>query len=162
LESKQPDHTELQVLCGWKEIARYLGKGVRTLQRYEHDLSLPVRRLSRNRGGSVMAAKSDLDNWLKLAPTLRESLNSTKQSLQENLRLQIAQGTREQAQLRTQMTALREELKMSVRRVHESISRLRHQLNETRRRQDSMASAIRGFSKVRDLSSVDGKHRKPN
>ena len=162
MESKQPDHTGLEVLCGWKEIARYLGKGVRTLQRYERDLSLPVRRLSGNRGGSVVATKSDLDNWLKLAPTVQESLNRTTQTLQENLRLQIAQGLREQAQLRTQMTALQEELKMSVRKVHESISKLRHQLNETRRRQDSMASTIRGYSKVRGLTSVYGKHRKPN
>ncbi len=31
------------VLNSWKEIACYLGRGVRTVQRYERDLGLPVR-----------------------------------------------------------------------------------------------------------------------
>ena len=34
--------TQLQVLNGWKEIANYLGKGVRTVQRYEREFGLPV------------------------------------------------------------------------------------------------------------------------
>jgi hypothetical protein len=28
----------------WKEIAKYLGKGVRTAQRWEHEAGLPIRR----------------------------------------------------------------------------------------------------------------------
>ena len=39
-------------LNGWKEIANYLGKGVRTVQRYERTLALPVRRPSGRSGGS--------------------------------------------------------------------------------------------------------------
>jgi len=31
-------------LDGWKEISNYLGKGVRTAQRYEQELGLPIRR----------------------------------------------------------------------------------------------------------------------
>lgn len=31
-----------RLLSGWKEIANYLGKGVRTVQRYEYELLLPV------------------------------------------------------------------------------------------------------------------------
>ena len=47
----------------WKEIARYLGKGVRTVQRWEHQMGLPVRR-PHGREKSVLLAHSDeLDAW---------------------------------------------------------------------------------------------------
>jgi hypothetical protein len=51
-------------LNGWKEIANYLGKGVRTVQRYERTLALPVRRPSGRSGGSVMATPAELDDWV--------------------------------------------------------------------------------------------------
>jgi hypothetical protein len=49
----------------WKEIATYMGRGVRTVQRYEHDLHLPVRRISGKHHSSVIAFKNDLDSWLQ-------------------------------------------------------------------------------------------------
>ena len=55
-------------LSGWKEIANYLGKGVRTVQRYERDLKLPVRRLSGLPQGSVMAACPEIDQWVSKTP----------------------------------------------------------------------------------------------
>lgn len=52
------------VLNSWKEIAAYLQRGVRTVQRWERDLNLPVRR-PRNSGRSpVIALCSDIDAWL--------------------------------------------------------------------------------------------------
>ena len=48
--SARPD-----VFSGWKEIANYMGKGVRTVQRYERDMQLPIHRpggrSSRKQGG---------------------------------------------------------------------------------------------------------------
>ena len=35
---------QLEVFSGWKDIASYLGKGIRTIQRYEQTLGLPIRR----------------------------------------------------------------------------------------------------------------------
>ena len=35
---------EVHILNSWKEIANYLGRGVRTVQRWERDLRLPVHR----------------------------------------------------------------------------------------------------------------------
>jgi hypothetical protein len=55
------------VLNSWKEIAGYLGRGVRTVQRYERELNLPVRRLSYKCRGSVLAFTKDLDVWLNQA-----------------------------------------------------------------------------------------------
>lgn len=57
------------VLSGWKEIASYLGKGVRTVQRYENHLGLPVRRPSRKMRAAVIATKADLDRWVAAHPS---------------------------------------------------------------------------------------------
>jgi TolB-like protein/Flp pilus assembly protein TadD len=50
-------------LDSWKEIAAYLKKEVRTVQRWEKNLDMPVRRLAHGKQGSVFAYKSDLDAW---------------------------------------------------------------------------------------------------
>lgn len=51
-------------LGSWKEIARYLGRTVRTVQRWEQTLDLPVRRLQHDAGASVFAYTHELDRWL--------------------------------------------------------------------------------------------------
>src|SRR6267142_3844204 len=50
-------------LDSWKEIAAYLKRGVRTVQRWERSNGLPVHRLEPDRQGSVFAYKPELDNW---------------------------------------------------------------------------------------------------
>ena len=56
------------VLNSWKEIALYLGRGVRTVQRYERDLGLPVRRPHGKSRTSVIAIPDELDAWVRTAP----------------------------------------------------------------------------------------------
>lgn len=52
------------VLTCWKDIARYLGKGVRTVQRWEQEFGLPVRRPNGvNHKSAVIAHIRDLDLW---------------------------------------------------------------------------------------------------
>jgi hypothetical protein len=56
------------ILNSWKEISRYMNRGIRTVQRWEHELGLPVRR-PRGRGRSaVIAVRSELDQWLHTCP----------------------------------------------------------------------------------------------
>jgi Tol biopolymer transport system component len=50
-------------LDSWKEIAAYLKRGVRTVQRWERSCGLPVHRLEPDRQGSVFAYKPELDAW---------------------------------------------------------------------------------------------------
>ena len=64
--------TRVEILSGWKEIANYLGKGVRTVQRYERELGLPVRRPVGHVGSSVIATKAELDGWIAAIP-IREA-----------------------------------------------------------------------------------------
>ncbi len=49
---------------GWKDIAKYFGRGVRTVQRWEAELGLPVRRVRAKTGDTVYAEKPELDGWL--------------------------------------------------------------------------------------------------
>jgi adenylate cyclase len=50
-------------LDSWKEIAAYLRRGVRTVQRWEREQGLPVRRLRHDKLGSVYAYQPELDAW---------------------------------------------------------------------------------------------------
>jgi hypothetical protein len=57
---EQPSAT---VLTCWKDIAVYLGKGVRTVQRWEKEFGLPVKRPLRSRH-VVIAIPAELDAWV--------------------------------------------------------------------------------------------------
>jgi TolB-like protein/Tfp pilus assembly protein PilF len=59
-------------LDSWKEIAAYLNKEVRTVQRWEKSLGLPVRRLAQGKQGTVFAYKLDLDAWWQESQTKLE------------------------------------------------------------------------------------------
>ena len=53
------------ILSSWKEIAQHLGKGIRTVQRWEGQLGLPVHRPSGSTKGIVLAYPTELDAWAK-------------------------------------------------------------------------------------------------
>src|SRR5690349_19590797 len=52
-----------QRLDSWKEIAAHLGRRVRTVQRWEREEGLPVRRHAHRRRGTVYAWSEELDSW---------------------------------------------------------------------------------------------------
>jgi chromosome segregation ATPase len=186
MTSKQEVNPHDEMLSGWKDIANYMGKGVRTVQRYERDLGLPVRSLSGHPTGAVIATKSDLDSWVRSSATAQESINRAQKALnvapesrnvaQESRNIaqdsfnkearraadylvsEIAKGLRGRTELQAQMT----ELRMSVSKVRENLLKLRQQVNEMRQRQDVMASVIKDYSKVRALLSASGMRQKPN
>lgn len=51
-------------LHSWKEIASYLRRGITTVQRWEREEGLPVRRHLHAASGSVFADTADIDGWL--------------------------------------------------------------------------------------------------
>jgi hypothetical protein len=51
-------------LDGWKDIAAYVGRGVRTAQRWERELGLPIHRLRTGSGEVVYAERAEIDAWL--------------------------------------------------------------------------------------------------
>jgi Tol biopolymer transport system component len=50
-------------LDSWKEIAAYLGRGIRTVQRWEREEGLPVHRLAHEKRGSIYARREELAVW---------------------------------------------------------------------------------------------------
>jgi len=81
-----------RVLNGWKEIANYLGRGIRTAQRYEEQLNLPVGRVQGKLRGSVIAFPNDLDAWLKQSCT-RDARLTNIQDSRGWMALQVQQET---------------------------------------------------------------------
>src|SRR5947209_4526964 len=93
-----------QILGSWKEIASYLGKGVRTVQRWEQELGLPVHRPQGARQGVVLAFQGELDAWARRNPAATQSSDggsaagqpnqrSRTELLQQTARLQSLAGT---------------------------------------------------------------------
>src|SRR3954469_411894 len=68
-----------QVLHSWKEIARHLKAGVRTVQRWERERGLPVRRPHGELRSAVMAVASELDDWRIAVQGTNASGNSLMQ-----------------------------------------------------------------------------------
>src|SRR5438477_3501817 len=50
-------------LDSWKEIAAYLRRDVRTVQRWERSEGLPVHRHLHDKQGTVYAYQSELETW---------------------------------------------------------------------------------------------------
>jgi Tol biopolymer transport system component len=63
----KPPHGSEEPLEGrldsWKEIAAYLGRGIRTVQRWEREEGLPVHRLAHEKRGSIYARREELAAW---------------------------------------------------------------------------------------------------
>ena len=95
-------------LSGWKEIARYLGCGVRTAQRWGR-AGLPVRRPIPGRRAHVVASSDDVDSWIRESPLWRDKdrdiLGSVKRA--RELRIQVQQARED---LHLKMKALRKEV----------------------------------------------------
>lgn len=96
-----------KVLTSWKEIAVYLGKGVRTVQRWEMNFGLPVRRPKSDSHKAVLAIPEELNEWL-----LKRTENST--STLETLRKELQANQKEIVRLRRENTMLRRRIAESA------------------------------------------------
>ncbi len=55
-------------LNSWKEIATFLNRGVRTVQRWERELGLPVHRVRKSEHSPVFAYARELKLWMQSTP----------------------------------------------------------------------------------------------
>ncbi len=110
------------VLSSWKDIAKYLGKGVRTVQRWERHLGLPVRRpIGAAQKSAVMLYRGDVDAWLATrfsARTLEKDGVRSNQS-SRSTRSSLREGIRTARELRTANQALTEQITASIRLLAE-------------------------------------------
>lgn len=62
-------------LNSWKEVANYVGRSERTIQRWERNLGFPVHRPSGRLRSSVIALAAEIDEWIKRRPSARAQSN---------------------------------------------------------------------------------------
>lgn len=62
-ERRGGDAAVYEKLDGWKEIAAYLGRTVRTVQRWERMEGLPVLRHQHAKRATVYAYRHEVDRW---------------------------------------------------------------------------------------------------
>ncbi len=126
---------ESTVLSSWKDIARYLGKGVRTVQRWERHLGLPVRRpIGASQKSAVLLYRGDVDAWLATRFSARGLEKSEAQADKSSraARSTLREGIRTARELRTANHKLTEQITDSIRLLTERCDRL-----STQRLQDS-------------------------
>jgi len=84
--------TDNEILDSWKEIAAFLRRGVRTVQRWERTEGLPVRRHGHLKRGSVYALRSDIVLWMRTRQFGQNSRGNKYPSHQcSELRAHVAQ-----------------------------------------------------------------------
>jgi hypothetical protein len=97
------------VLTSWKEISKYVGKGTRTVQRWEAMSGFPVRRMVLGTSKSpVFAYPADIDDWIQ-AKGFRDQLSADSAEI-GSLRQEIAA-------LRVENQSLRQQLDRIVRHL---------------------------------------------
>ncbi len=110
------------VLSSWKDIARYLGKGVRTVQRWERHLGLPVRRpIGASQKSAVVLYRGDVDAWLATRFSARTLLKDGEEGNQScrSARSTLMEGIRKARELRITNQKLTEQISASIRLLNE-------------------------------------------
>jgi hypothetical protein len=110
------------VLSSWKDIARYLGKGVRTVQRWERHLGLPIRRpVGASQKSAVVVDRGDVDAWLATrfsARALQKNEIATCQT-SRSARTSLKESIKTARELRIANHALTEQITASIRLLAE-------------------------------------------
>jgi hypothetical protein len=122
---------ESAVLSSWKDIAKYMGKGVRTVQRWEHHLGLPVRRPNGvSHKSAVLLDRSELDAWLATRFSARSAvrdLAAKGTDSSDSARSALREGIRKARALRDANHALTQQICESVRLLTERCDLLSNQ-----------------------------------
>ena len=130
---------ERRILNSWKEIASYLGRGVRTVQRWEAQLGLPVHRPAGKDHSAVIAFSSELDQWLNLRP-LRNSASDETQSTFDSAAAQALLGKTEVLLEKCEILLLRnDEL---ARKISEVAEALHDEINSREARKTSSSRRV--------------------
>lgn len=108
----EPDQAKF--LNSWKEIAKYLSRGVRTVQRWEK-FGLPVRRVHSGPRAPVIAATDDLDHWIRSAQ--HHGVHNPQVSGHLFVRGALLQSLQEARSLRAEHAALRQDGKAALERL---------------------------------------------
>lgn len=92
-----------QLLTSWKEIANHFGKGVRTVQRWEAKLGLPVHRPDQGARNIVFAIPEELNLWVARLSPKQSEINDVPESA---LLIRLKELELENSTLRQKLSAL--------------------------------------------------------
>jgi hypothetical protein len=112
------------VLTSWKEIARYMGKGVRTVQRWEQDFGLPVRRPHGSNKKAILARPSDLDAWVAMRCSMNERHKEKGEFSVLGIRSYLSAQMETSRMLRDNQKELRNELKAAIAAIQTQLLRI--------------------------------------
>lgn len=112
-----------QILNGWKEISSHIERGVRTAQRWEIHLGMPVHRPALKDRSAVVAFTDELDRWL--SRTAADTLNANGEASDKTL-MRVHQNLStlglHTSELASRTRVLKEQLRRSLEIQHSRIA----------------------------------------
>jgi hypothetical protein len=118
---ERPVTSKPRRLNSWKEIAAYLGRGVRTVQRWEK-MGLPVQRPKSGSRSSVTAATDEIDNWLSRAHTHGINVPQIGERERQLFRAGLLGSVQQARALRKEMAILTQNRRIAVKQLRETIA----------------------------------------
>jgi hypothetical protein len=112
----------------WKEIAAYMGRSIRTVQRMEK-FGLPVRRITTSVKASVSADSRDIDIWL--ASARAHGVANAQSAEQIFLRGSLKEALSMSRALRKEMVKLREERRQDMIVLKDLVQQLKRTMAAT-------------------------------
>lgn len=107
------NHARASNLTSWKDIARYMGKGIRTVQRWEQDFGLPVHRPEGATKRAILARPSEIDAWIESRCGTRSGSNTEQIKTSLAARLRFITGMETSRALHQNTLALTSELQVA-------------------------------------------------
>jgi hypothetical protein len=112
-----------QILNGWKEISNHIERGVRTAQRWEVRLGMPVHRPALKDRSAVVAFTDELDRWLsRTAPATLDAIHEGSEEILIRVHHNLNSLAWHTSELASQTRALQEQLKRSLEVQHNRIA----------------------------------------
>lgn len=127
-DMRQTPVKHAKTLNSWKEIASYLGRGVRTVQRWESELGLPVHRMGSSDRSPVFAFRAELDGWLRKQAGSQPHPPDVDSGSSKGAGLEIGSSLDRSVRLTSRALRLIEKQQAQTRLIAERIQKLSHLL----------------------------------
>jgi hypothetical protein len=112
-----------QILNGWKEISNHIERGIRTAQRWEVHLGMPVHRPALKDRSAVVAFTDELDSWLsRTAPDTLDGRSEVSEQTLMRVHHNLSTLAWHTSEVAAQTRALQEQLKRSLETQHKRIA----------------------------------------
>lgn len=105
-----------RILNGWKEISSHIERSIRTAQRWEAQMGMPVHRPAANDKAVVVAFSDELEHWLRRSPAEKQQTPG-EQSL-ARLFADVSNLVADAAELASRVCMLQEQMRPMLPRSH--------------------------------------------